>query len=114
MTSTLELVFLWLAAWVAVVGVFRAVNLPPVLGYLLVGALVGPHALKLLPDSVAARTLGEVGESDAPVSNSTVHRTDVPESGGAGSFMIRTPVSNPVGPGERRTDGREEETQRVG
>ena len=61
MAQTLELVFLLLAASVAVVGLFRVVNLPPVLGYLLVGALVGPNALKLLPDSMAARTLAEVG-----------------------------------------------------
>lgn len=61
MANTLELVFLLLAAAVAVVSLFRAANLPPVLGYLLVGALVGPNTLKLLPDSTAARTLAEVG-----------------------------------------------------
>ncbi|MEY3202471.1 MAG: hypothetical protein RIR70_2021, partial [Pseudomonadota bacterium] len=61
MTETLLLVFLLLAAAVAVVGIFRAINLPPVLGYLLVGALLGPNALKLMPDSMAARMLAEVG-----------------------------------------------------
>jgi CPA2 family monovalent cation:H+ antiporter-2 len=61
MAHSLELVLLLLAAAVAVVVVFRFVNLPPVLGYLLVGAAVGPHALKLLPDSSQARQLAEFG-----------------------------------------------------
>ncbi|MDD5298269.1 MAG: cation:proton antiporter [Rhodocyclaceae bacterium] len=61
MTHALELVLLLLAASVAVVVVFRSLNLPPVLGYLLVGAAVGPHALKLLPESAQARQLAEFG-----------------------------------------------------
>jgi Kef-type K+ transport system membrane component KefB len=39
--SALELVLLLLAASVLVVGFFRSVGLPPILGYLLVGALAG-------------------------------------------------------------------------
>jgi len=61
MTHNLELVLLLLAAAVAVVVVFRSLNLPPVLGYLLVGAAVGPHAFKLLPESAQARQLAEFG-----------------------------------------------------
>ena len=61
MFSTLELVILLLAAAVAVVGVFRFFNLPPVLAYLLVGASIGPHAINLVPDSEGARYLAEFG-----------------------------------------------------
>ncbi|MFV0663851.1 monovalent cation:proton antiporter-2 (CPA2) family protein [Denitromonas sp.] len=61
MVNTLELVLLLLAAAVLVVGVFRSINLPPVLGYLLVGAAVGPHALNLMEDSTGARHLAEFG-----------------------------------------------------
>ncbi|MCB1961021.1 MAG: cation:proton antiporter [Rhodocyclaceae bacterium] len=61
MVNTLELVLVLLAAAVLVVGLFRSVNLPPVLGYLLVGAAVGPHALDLMEDSGSARHLAEFG-----------------------------------------------------
>ena len=61
MIDSLELVLLLLAAAVLVVVVFRSINLPPVLGYLLVGTAIGPHALKLLPESAQARYLAEFG-----------------------------------------------------
>ncbi len=61
MVNTLELVLVLLAAAVFVVGLFRSFNLPPVLGYLLVGAVVGPHALNLMHDDVGARHLAEFG-----------------------------------------------------
>ncbi len=61
MENALELVLLLLAAAVAVVVACRSLNLPPVLGYLFVGALVGPHALKLLPESNQAHQLAEFG-----------------------------------------------------
>ena len=61
MPNTLELVLLLLASAVVLVGVFRSLNLPPVLGYLLVGAAVGPHALNLVPSSAAASHLAEFG-----------------------------------------------------
>ncbi|QDF95919.1 potassium transporter [Azoarcus sp. DD4] len=61
MLNTLDLVLLLLAAAVVLVAVLRSVNLPPVLGYLLVGAMVGPHALKLVPESEGARHLAEFG-----------------------------------------------------
>jgi len=61
MTNTLELVLLLLAAAVLVVAVFRSLNLPPVLGYLLVGTAIGPSAANLLPDTQAARYLAEFG-----------------------------------------------------
>ncbi len=59
--TTLQLVLVLLASAVFVVVLFRSLNLPPVLGYLLVGAAIGPRALDLIPDSEAARHLAEFG-----------------------------------------------------
>ena len=61
MHNTLELVLLLLAASVVVVAIFRRMNLPPVLGYLMVGAALGPHALGLIEDSAGASHLAEFG-----------------------------------------------------
>jgi len=61
MGTTLQLVLLLLVSAVLVVALFRALNLPPVLGYLLVGAAIGPHALGLMPDSEGTRHLAEFG-----------------------------------------------------
>ncbi|HUY03518.1 MAG TPA: cation:proton antiporter [Rhodocyclaceae bacterium] len=61
MGTTLQLVVLLLAAAVLVIALFRALNLPPVLGYLLVGAAIGPHAGNLLPESAEPRQLAEFG-----------------------------------------------------
>jgi len=52
--------FLLLASVVGVV-LFRSLNLPPILGYLTVGIVVGPHALGLAPDSERAQNLAEFG-----------------------------------------------------
>ncbi len=41
--------------------IFRQLHLSVILGYLLVGALVGPHALGLVPDSHAIKQLAEFG-----------------------------------------------------
>jgi CPA2 family monovalent cation:H+ antiporter-2 len=61
MTSALELVLLLLAAAVMVVVLFRYLNLPPILGYLLVGAGAGPHAFNLLQAHSDANHLAEFG-----------------------------------------------------
>lgn len=61
MVNTLELVLALLAGAVLVVGIFRSLNLPPVLGYLMVGAAVGPHAMNLMADASGARYLAEFG-----------------------------------------------------
>ena len=61
MPNTLELVLLLLAAAVVMVAIFRSLNLPPVLGYLLVGATVGPHALNVVQSSEGASHLAEFG-----------------------------------------------------
>jgi len=59
--SALSLVLLLLGASVLAVVVFRRFNLPPVLGYLAVGSLIGPHALNLMGDVQKASHLAEFG-----------------------------------------------------
>ncbi|HQR03748.1 MAG: cation:proton antiporter [Proteobacteria bacterium] len=61
MPSALQLVLLLLAAAVLVVTLFRFLNLPPVLGYLLVGAVLGPHATGVVPDPALTERLAEFG-----------------------------------------------------
>jgi CPA2 family monovalent cation:H+ antiporter-2 len=61
MASTLELVLLYLVAAVAGVVLCRSLKLPPMLGYLIVGVLIGPNALALAKDSVGVRYLAEFG-----------------------------------------------------
>ncbi|HTJ97076.1 MAG TPA: cation:proton antiporter [Rhodocyclaceae bacterium] len=60
-SHVLQLVLVLLAAAVLMVVLFRKLNLPSILGYLLVGIVVGPHALNLGADSVGARHLAEFG-----------------------------------------------------
>jgi CPA2 family monovalent cation:H+ antiporter-2 len=59
--SSLELTLLYLLA--AVLGVVgcRLLKLPPMLGYLVVGVVIGPNALALAQDSEGVRHLGEFG-----------------------------------------------------
>ncbi|MDP3537144.1 MAG: monovalent cation:proton antiporter-2 (CPA2) family protein [Azonexus sp.] len=59
--SALSLVLLLLGASVVAVVIFRRFNLPPVLGYLLVGSLIGPHALNLMNEMHRAEYLAEFG-----------------------------------------------------
>ena len=61
MATTLELVLLYLAAAVAGVVVCRTLKLPPMLGYLVVGVMIGPHTLALAKDSAAVKYLAEFG-----------------------------------------------------
>lgn len=61
MTDTLSLVLLLLGAAVVVVTLCRSIGLPPIMGYLLVGAALGPHAAAWVPDSEHAGALGEFG-----------------------------------------------------
>ena len=58
--SALSLVLLLLGASVLAVVLFRRFNLPPVLGYLFVGSLIGPHALNLMADVHRAEYLAEL------------------------------------------------------
>ena len=59
--SALSLVLLLLGASVLAVVIFRRFNLPPVLGYLFVGSVIGPHALNLMSDMHRAESLAEFG-----------------------------------------------------
>ena len=59
--SALELTLLYLLAAVLGVVACRSLKLPPMLGYLAVGVVIGPHALALSQDADAVRHLGEFG-----------------------------------------------------
>jgi K+:H+ antiporter len=61
MQSPLQSVLILLATAVLVVAVFRSLKLPPLLGYLIVGIAIGPHALAWIPDTAEARGLAEIG-----------------------------------------------------
>jgi CPA2 family monovalent cation:H+ antiporter-2 len=61
MTSTLELVLLYLVAAVLGVVACRSLRLPPMLGYLAVGVLIGPKALDLGRDATGLQHLAEFG-----------------------------------------------------
>src|SRR5215208_8524267 len=59
--TSLALTLLYLLAAVLGVVAGRSLKLPPVLGYLVVGVVIGPNALALGDDSAAVRHLGEFG-----------------------------------------------------
>jgi CPA2 family monovalent cation:H+ antiporter-2 len=59
--ATLPTILLLLGASVVSVIVFRSVSLPPVLGYLLVGTLIGPHAFNLVEGFAGVQHLAEFG-----------------------------------------------------
>src|SRR5512137_743333 len=61
MATTFEVVLLYLLAAVASAVVCRTLKLPPMLGYLLVGVLIGPHAFALTSDATDMQHLGEFG-----------------------------------------------------
>jgi CPA2 family monovalent cation:H+ antiporter-2 len=61
MHDTLQLPLILLAAAVLVVVVCRQLKLPPLIGYLLVGIAIGPHAIGWLPDDEGTRNLAEFG-----------------------------------------------------
>jgi CPA2 family monovalent cation:H+ antiporter-2 len=61
MATTLELVLLYLVAAVLGVVACRSLKLPPMLGYLVVGVLIGPNALALAKDNAGVKYLAEFG-----------------------------------------------------
>ena len=61
MENSLHLVLILLAAAVLVVILFRLLKLPAMIGYLLVGIVIGPHSLGLIPDTEDTRRLAEIG-----------------------------------------------------
>lgn len=54
-------VLILLAAVVAVVAGVRQLRLPPILGYLVVGMALGPHAFSIVPESATTSFLAEIG-----------------------------------------------------
>ncbi|TFH12869.1 MAG: potassium transporter [Nitrosomonadales bacterium] len=61
MYNTLQLVLILLATAVLAVVVFRLLRLPPMLGYLLSGIIIGPHALGWIPEETETHHLAEFG-----------------------------------------------------
>lgn len=61
MNNSLHLVLILLAVAVIVVVLFRILRLPAMLGYLIVGILIGPHALGWIPDTPETHHLAEFG-----------------------------------------------------
>jgi len=61
MFSSLELTLILLGSAVLGVVAFRMLHLPPMLGYLVVGIIIGPHALGLAQENEASSTLAEFG-----------------------------------------------------
>ena len=61
MLHALPLILVLLAAAVVVVVLCRLVRLPPILGYLIVGAAVGPHALGWVANDQGTRHVAEFG-----------------------------------------------------
>ena len=59
--SSLDLTLMYLLAAVIGVVICRSLRLPPMLGYLSAGVLIGPHALALAQNSEGIRHLGEFG-----------------------------------------------------
>jgi len=61
MPHILQVILLLLAASVVVVIACRLLHLPPILGYLVVGVALGPHAFGWVPDNAGVRDLAEFG-----------------------------------------------------
>ena len=59
--TSLELTLVYLLAAVLGVVLCRSLRLPPMLGYLVVGVVIGPNALALAEDAEGVRHLGEFG-----------------------------------------------------
>jgi CPA2 family monovalent cation:H+ antiporter-2 len=60
-TEGLQTALVLLATAVLVVAVCRSLGLPPLIGYLMVGVAIGPHALRWVADTAETRSLAEFG-----------------------------------------------------
>ena len=61
MHDALPVALILLASAVVVVVLFRSLSIPAILGYLLVGAVIGPLAMGLVPETESQRYLAEFG-----------------------------------------------------
>ena len=61
MFESIQLIILLLVSSVFTVALFRYLRLPPMIAYFVVGLLLGPHALGVLPDSESSRHFVEFG-----------------------------------------------------
>src|SRR5512139_396234 len=61
MHDALSVALILLASAVGVAVLFRKIGMPAILGYLVVGALIGPHALGFVRATEDQRYLGEFG-----------------------------------------------------
>ncbi len=59
--AILSQILILLAGSLLVLGLVRRFSLPPILGYLVVGMLFGPHALGVLDDDESIGMLAEIG-----------------------------------------------------
>ena len=57
----LSQILILLAGSLLVLSLVRRFRLPPILGYLVVGMLLGPHSLGLVPNDATVRLLAEIG-----------------------------------------------------
>ena len=57
----LSQILILLAGSLLVLSLVRRFRLPPILGYLVVGMAVGPHALGLVPSDASVQLLAEIG-----------------------------------------------------
>ncbi|WP_020559993.1 monovalent cation:proton antiporter family protein [Thiofilum flexile] len=60
-TDLLHIVLVLLLLSVSAVAAVRIFNLPPILGYLVVGTLTSEHALRILPTNESIAFMGEIG-----------------------------------------------------
>lgn len=61
MLNSLEMVLILLVVATLAIALFRRLGLPPLLGYLLAGILLGPHALGLIPEDPSFYDLADFG-----------------------------------------------------
>ncbi len=59
--SSFEILLIILGLAVVIVSILRRINLPPILGYLIAGACVGPYGLGLLESKEEIRNIAEFG-----------------------------------------------------